>query len=172
MTPMNIIRQGYRMYFEPTAISYEEIVPAMSVEFKRRIRIGAGNFQAFFRLLDFLNPLRGWPFFCYVSHKVTRWFSPMFILLAAACCGTLSWISTMRLYQTLFVLGIIFVAGGLLHKIIPLKTSRGVYYFMAMNLALIAGFFRFLHGIRTATWSRTVRPSDKGEAISEKRQAF
>ena len=160
MTPMNIIRQGYRMYFEPAAISYEAIIPAMSVEFKRRVRIGAGNFQAFFRLADFLNPARGWPFFCYVSHKVTRWFSPIFILLSAACCAVLSYISTGLFYRGLLVLGIISVAGGLLHKIIPFRTAHHFYYFMAMNLALIVGFFRFLFGIRSATWSRTVRPSD------------
>ncbi len=160
MTPMNIIRQGYRMYFEPEAVSYEEIVPAMAIEFQRRIRIGAGNFQAFFRLLDFLNPARGWPFFCYFSHKVTRWFSPLFIVLAAVCCAALSCYPTGLFYRGLFTLGTVAVAGGLLHRFIPIRTTRRLYYFMAMNVALMAGLFRYLGGIRSATWSRTVRPGD------------
>ena len=48
MMPMNIIRQGYRMYFEPQSVSYEETVEQPDIEFSRRVRIGAGNFQAFF----------------------------------------------------------------------------------------------------------------------------
>jgi cellulose synthase/poly-beta-1,6-N-acetylglucosamine synthase-like glycosyltransferase len=161
MTPMNIIRQGYRMYFEPAALSYEEIVPHMTIEFNRRVRIGAGNYQAFFRLLDFLNPLRGWPFFCYVSHKVTRWFSPLFIALAGISCVALSCLSNAPVYRALSVVGVAGVLAGLLHKAIPVRAARRLYYFMAMNVALFCGFFRFLGGIRSATWSRTIRPGDE-----------
>jgi cellulose synthase/poly-beta-1,6-N-acetylglucosamine synthase-like glycosyltransferase len=156
--PMNIIRQGYRMCFEPSAVSYEEVLPQIQKEFKRRVRIGAGNFQAFFWLLDFLNPARGWPWFCYVSHKVTRWFSPMFIALAAVCCGILSFsCNGPTIYSLLFIAGLISVMAGLLHAIIPLPLTHRIYYFMAMNLAIIIGFFNFLSGIRSAAWPRTER---------------
>ena len=155
--PMNIIRQGYRMCFEPAAVSYEEVMPELKTEFRRRVRIGAGNFQAFFWLLDFLNPARGWPWFCYVSHKVTRWFSPLFIGLAAACCGILSFTGNGTVYQLLFISGLLSVIAGLFHAVIPLPLTRKIYYFMAMNLALIIGFSQFLAGIRSAVWSRTER---------------
>lgn len=155
--PMNIIRQGYRMYYEPSAVSYEEVVPRLTTEFRRRVRIGAGNFQAFFWLLDFLNPMYGWPWFCYVSHKVSRWFSPMFICASAAACGVLAFGTASLLYKTLFIAGALFTASGLLYKIIPLKFPRKVFYFLAMNAALILGFFRFLGGIRSAAWTRTER---------------
>ena len=158
LMPMNIIRQGYRMYFEPAAVAFEDAVPDVRTEFKRRIRIGAGNFQAFFWLLDFLNPACGWPWFCYVSHKVSRWFSPMFMCLAAVCCGTLSINGGPFIYTLFFVSGLLFVSAGLLHKLIPLPLARRVFYFLAMNLALIFGFFRFCAGIRSAVWSHTERP--------------
>jgi len=155
--PMNIIRQGYRMCFEPAAVSYEEAVPQLTTEFKRRVRIGAGNFQAFFWLLDFLNPLYGWPWFCYVSHKVSRWFSPLFIAAAALTCGLLAFGTGPVLYKFLFAAGALFIGSGLLYKAVPLRFPRKVFYFLAMNAALIAGFFRFLGGIRSAVWSRTER---------------
>jgi cellulose synthase/poly-beta-1,6-N-acetylglucosamine synthase-like glycosyltransferase len=82
LIPMNVIRKGYRMVFTVDAVSSEDMTENVKHEFSRRVRIGAGNFQAFFWLLDFLNPRRGWPWFCYVSHKVTRWFSPFFIIFA------------------------------------------------------------------------------------------
>jgi cellulose synthase/poly-beta-1,6-N-acetylglucosamine synthase-like glycosyltransferase len=157
MMPMNIIRQGYRMYFEPAAISYEEARPEMKMEFRRRIRIGAGNFQAFFWLLDFLNPKYGWPWFCYSSHKVSRWFSPLFLCIATLSCGLLAFDAAGPHYKLLFIAGVLFVASGLLYKFIPLNFPRKAFYFLAMNTALVLGFMRFLGGIRSAVWSRTER---------------
>lgn len=157
MMPMNIIRQGYRMFFDSGAVSYEAQNPAVGIEFKRRIRIGAGNFQAFFWLLDFLNPLKGWPWFCYVSHKVTRWFSPLFLLTAIVSCTFLAKFGTAPLYKMVFVTGGIFTVSSLFFKLIPLPIMRHIFYFLAMNVALGLGFFKFLGGIRSATWSRTER---------------
>jgi cellulose synthase/poly-beta-1,6-N-acetylglucosamine synthase-like glycosyltransferase len=157
MMPMNIIRQGYRMFFESNAVSYEAQNPEVGIEFKRRIRIGAGNFQAFFWLLDFLNPLKGWPWFCYVSHKVTRWFSPLFLVTAVLSCGFLAIFNTAPLYKMLFFTGTIFAISSLFFKLIPLPIMRHIFYFLAMNVALGLGFFKFLGGIRSATWSRTER---------------
>jgi cellulose synthase/poly-beta-1,6-N-acetylglucosamine synthase-like glycosyltransferase len=159
LMPMNVVRQGYRMYFEQAALSYEKPRPGLKTEFQRRVRIGAGNFQAFFWLLDFLNPAYGWPWFCYVSHKVSRWFSPLFICAAAMACGALALGTPTLIYKILFACGSLFVASGLLYKIIPFKLPRRAFYFMAMNAALIAGFFRFAGGIRSAVWSRTERPA-------------
>jgi poly-beta-1,6-N-acetyl-D-glucosamine synthase len=157
MMPMNIIRQGYRMFFEESAVSYENASKNMGTEFRRRVRIGAGNFQAFFWLLDFLDPRKGWPWFCYVSHKVSRWFSPMFLCIAAVSCGIAALAGSESIYRLLFASGTLLVVSGLLHKIIPLPLTRQLYYFLAMNAAIIFGFFRFLSGIRSATWSRTER---------------
>ena len=157
LMPMNIIRQGYRMQFDYDAVSCEKMSRQVGKEFTRRIRIGAGNFQAFFWLLDFLNPLYGWPWFCYVSHKVSRWFSPFFMAGGALTCGLLAFGSASVLYKTTFIAGALFIGSGLLYKAVPLRFPRRVFYFCAMNAALVAGFFRFLAGIRSAVWSRTER---------------
>jgi cellulose synthase/poly-beta-1,6-N-acetylglucosamine synthase-like glycosyltransferase len=157
LMPMNIIRQGRRMLFEYEAVSREKMANRVGKVFKRRIRIGAGNFQAFFWLLDFLNPKYGWPWFCYVSHKVSRWFSPLFIACAAMTCGLLAFGSATILYKILFAAGTLFIVSGLLYRIVPLKFPRTIFYFLAMNAALALGFVRFLGGIRSAVWSRTER---------------
>jgi cellulose synthase/poly-beta-1,6-N-acetylglucosamine synthase-like glycosyltransferase len=157
LMPMNIIRQGYRMYFDSNAVSYEEHNESVGIEFNRRIRIGAGNFQAFFWLLDFLNPLKGWPWFCYVSHKVTRWFSPLFFLSAVLACGFLARFDDMVIYKMMFYTGCIFAISSLFYQRIPLPIMRHIFYFLAMNVALGLGFFKFLRGIRTAAWMRTER---------------
>jgi len=157
MLPMNVVRQGKRMYFENAALSFEDAQEELAVEFKRRIRICAGNFQAFFWLLDFLNPARGWPWFCYVSHKVTRWFSPLFLLLGALCCAVLAFVDPALVYKVFLLFGIIGVAASLFHKIVPLPLGRQAFYFLAINAAALLGFCRFLGGIRSAVWARTER---------------
>jgi cellulose synthase/poly-beta-1,6-N-acetylglucosamine synthase-like glycosyltransferase len=157
LMPMNIIRQGYRMFFDAEAVSYEEPSQGVNLEFKRRVRIGAGNYQAFFWLLDFLNPLKGWPWFCFVSHKVTRWFSPLFFITALISCMMLAFFGDSTLYKTIFSTISFFSLLSLLHKAIPLPILRSIFYLLAMNTALVCGFFAFLRGIKSAVWSRTER---------------
>jgi cellulose synthase/poly-beta-1,6-N-acetylglucosamine synthase-like glycosyltransferase len=157
LIPMNCIRQGYRVIYEPEAVSEEDFTGNVVSEFSRRVRIGAGNFQAFFWLLDFLNPLRGWPFFCYFSHKVTRWFSPLFLLSLIISCGVLAFFDVSKIYKMLFSIGTIISLSSLLYKIIPLRIVQNSFYFFAMNTALIMGLLRFFRGIKTAAWSRTER---------------
>lgn len=157
LIPMNVIRQGYRVIYEPEAVSTEDFTGSVHSEFQRRVRIGAGNFQAFFWLLDFFNPMKGWPAFCLVSHKFTRWFSPLFLLLLIVCNMVLFFRNSQDIYRILFATGFITVASGMLHSLIKLPITRHVYYFLAMNIALLMGLFRFLGGIRNAAWSRTER---------------
>jgi cellulose synthase/poly-beta-1,6-N-acetylglucosamine synthase-like glycosyltransferase len=155
--PMKVIDQGYRIIYEPRALSEEDTTGDASQEYSRRIRIGAGNFQAFFWLLGFLNPFKGWPWFCYISHKVTRWFSPIALTLGYLACGVLAFTADFTVYKMLFATGTIFIITGLGFKVIPIRLTRHIFYFLIMNMALIAGFFRYLRGIRSAAWSRTER---------------
>jgi cellulose synthase/poly-beta-1,6-N-acetylglucosamine synthase-like glycosyltransferase len=157
LMPMNIIRQGFRMFFDAEAVSYEEASQGVKLEFKRRVRIGAGNYQAFFWLLDFLSPLKGWPWFCYLSHKVSRWFSPLFLIAAAVACAMLAYFNAGAVYKMLFYAAVFLGGSSLLYRVIPLPLLRSIFYLLAMNTALIMGFFRFLKGIRSPVWLRTER---------------
>ncbi|KMQ50211.1 Glycosyl transferase, group 2 family protein [Chitinispirillum alkaliphilum] len=157
LIPMSVVRRGYRVIYETEAVSEEDLAEKIAAEFSRRVRIGAGNFQAFFWLMDFLNPLRGWPWFCYLSHKVTRWFSPHFFILAVLSCSLLVVWNESVVYRTIFSAGTVLILSGIINKYFPLKLCRHVFYFLTMNSALFLGFFRFAGGIKTAAWSRTER---------------
>jgi cellulose synthase/poly-beta-1,6-N-acetylglucosamine synthase-like glycosyltransferase len=157
LIPMNAIRQGYRVIYEPDAVSEEDFTGNVISEFSRRIRIGAGNYQAFFWLLDFLNPLRGWPAYCFFSHKVTRWFSPFFLIGIILSCAFLFYFDAHALYKAFFTVGAILVLASFFYKVIPISLTRHIFYFLAMNLALIRGFFRYVGGIKSAAWTRTER---------------
>ncbi|MCL2688393.1 MAG: glycosyltransferase family 2 protein [Chitinispirillia bacterium] len=157
LIPMSIIRQGYRIIYEMEAVSEEDITEKVKSEFDRRVRIGAGNFQAFFWLFNFFNPMWGWPSFCYISHKVTRWFSPFFILFCLISSIFVVALGGGQIYKFLLSCGIIFSLSGLLYHQIPLRINRHIFYFFAMNLALLFGAVRFSSGIKSAVWKRTER---------------
>lgn len=155
--PMNVVRRHRRVWFEPSASSYEDSTEDLSMEFRRRVRIGAGNYQSLVWLFDFLNPLRGWPWYCYVSHKAIRWLSPLIIVVAAVACAVVCTATQSYLYCGMFGFGLAVVVAGLSSLLVPLRPTTYLYYFLAMNAALLAGLGRYLRGIRSAAWDRTQR---------------
>lgn len=157
LIPMNVIRQKKRVLFEKEAISYEDLAGNVKDEFQRRIRIGAGNFQSFFWLFDFLNPFMGWPAFCYISHKVLRWFSPLFFAGIYITSALLTFIFPDIVYQIIFGGACAGILISLTYKFPGIKTLRPFYYFLVMNIALFLGLFRYASGIKSAAWSRTER---------------
>ncbi|HAJ78428.1 MAG TPA: hypothetical protein DCO75_01540 [Fibrobacteres bacterium] len=154
LIPMNVIRRRSRMVFEAEAVSEEDMTEKIAHEFTRRIRIGAGNFQAFFWLPDFFNPFKGWPSFCFISHKATRWFSPFFIIVAFICSGILH---ASIMYALFFLSCLAFIIIGLLYPVLHFRLFRPAFYFLSMNTALVLGFLRFCTGIKSAAWSHTER---------------
>src|SRR5207244_1080602 len=67
--------------FEPEALAEEEAAPDAEGEFVRRVRIGAGNFQALGMLYRLLDPRRGFIALAFFSHKVVRWCVPLLLAL-------------------------------------------------------------------------------------------
>ncbi len=172
LIPMNIIRQQYRIIFEPEALSEEDMTESIAQEYIRRIRIGAGNFQAFFWLLDFLNPFRGWPAFCYLSHKVSRWFSPFFLGAAFICSCVLWVLHSTNFFLIVSAIGLFSIAIGLSFLVFPCRINRPAFYFFSMNIALIGGFLRYCKGIQSAVWSRTEREAEKSNSIDRSEMHF
>jgi cellulose synthase/poly-beta-1,6-N-acetylglucosamine synthase-like glycosyltransferase len=79
---MKVREKGYRMVYDPTAVAEEEL-PEQRAEWKRRVRIGSGDYQAISFCRRCLHPSYGWLAWAFWSHKVLRWFTPHLMLLAA-----------------------------------------------------------------------------------------
>jgi hypothetical protein len=126
-------------------------------ELGRRARIGAGNWQALARLPDLLDPRTGFVAFAFVSHKLLRWLGPLLLALAlgsnaAAAAAPGAWGLRALLAAQLLCYAI--AAAG---ERGAGAAGRGARYFVAMNAALAAGFWRFLRGSQRAAWRRTDR---------------
>jgi cellulose synthase/poly-beta-1,6-N-acetylglucosamine synthase-like glycosyltransferase len=159
--PVRIAVRGWKVPYEPAALALEETTEDARKEFGRRARIGAGNWQALARVPDVLDPRTGFVCFSFVSHKLLRWAAPL--LLAAALLANVALAAAPGAwgYRALALgqLGFYVLAfagwrgvGGPLRRV-----SALAHYFVAMNLALAVGFWRFVSGTQRAAWQRTER---------------
>lgn len=157
---MTVLRQRFQCISSIGARVYEDVSNNLKEEFRRKKRISAGNFQnlAAFSPLLFSN-IPGVAF-CFFSHKVIRWLVPFLVMMTL---GTSLALGIDRpAYRYLALLQIIVMAipviDHFLRKIkihaIPL---RFVSHFVLMNLALLAGFIRYLGGIKNNVWQPTRR---------------
>jgi cellulose synthase/poly-beta-1,6-N-acetylglucosamine synthase-like glycosyltransferase len=157
--PLDIRFQGYRVVYDPEAVAVEEIAPTLSAQFSRRVRLGAGDFQALFSNLACLNPKKGLPAFCFFSHRVLRWIAPM-LLLAAFFCSAL--LIGKFVFNFIVAAECVFYGAALLGHWRKKHGKRaGVLalplHFCSMNLALLLGFAQYISGRHSLIWKATPR---------------
>jgi len=157
--PMKVRARGYRVLYDPEAIAVEDPPPSRAAEFRRRLRIGAGNWQALRHCAHLLAPWRGWIALAFWSHKVLRWVTPYLLVVAFGAnlllLGRPLWRFIFAGQMAFYLLA---ASGWLLPKIrIPAGPLKTVTYFVVVNTALGAGLIRGLLGLQRAAWQRTAR---------------
>ncbi len=160
-TPMIwAVLAGKRAVWEMESKAFERSGQSFREEFRRRIRIGVGNYQTLFRYLDVLHPRHGIAAYTFFAHKVIRWLFPFLMLVALVANALLiqSPLYRVLLIGQLALYGIALCGAVLvaLHVRVPPITS--LFHFVAMNVALLIGFFRYLkQGNRRFVWEPTAR---------------
>jgi cellulose synthase/poly-beta-1,6-N-acetylglucosamine synthase-like glycosyltransferase len=156
---MNLVRDGYHCVYDPEAVATEEVPERMGDEFRRRVRIGIGNYQALRQFAGLLDPRRGAVALAFFSHKCLRWLVPHFLVLAFAANALLA---AQPLYAALLAMQVSFyLAAGYAF----LQSRRGQapralripLFLVGMNLALLVGCWRYLSGQYSGSWTRTQR---------------
>ncbi len=156
---MNVLAKNKRAILELNSICYEDVSNEMENEFNRKARMQAGNFQnlaVYWKQLFRFDAVS----FCFLSHKVIRWFGPLFLLLAFV--SNLFLIQLNTFYQLTFLLQCFLLLSPMIDaafkKInLHLPLLRFGSYFIIMNLALAKGFLVFVKGVETNAWNRTER---------------
>lgn len=155
LIPMNARRHCYRVLYDPEAVATDFAAENVQGEFTRRVRLAVGSFQSFGHLLR--TPMDGFTRFAFLSHKVLRWILPL--LLCMALISNLILIRYSWFYTVLGILQLAFYfwawIGYLLQKrITRVRYALLGYFILAMNLAFLVGFFRYLTNRGEATWQR------------------
>jgi glycosyltransferase involved in cell wall biosynthesis len=161
------LASGCEIIYDTSIVANEETPAEMGSEFRRRSRIGAGGFQSIGVLWRLLSPLQGWVAFSFASHKLLRWCVP-FLLLGAVLSNLFlignglyqAALSAQGLFYTAAVLGAMSTGAGL-----PARLLRVASLFTGMNIALLAGFWRWATGVQSGAWERTMRTTSEPSTI-------
>jgi cellulose synthase/poly-beta-1,6-N-acetylglucosamine synthase-like glycosyltransferase len=172
---MKVREQGFRMIYEPGAVADEEAPVSVKQEWNRRVRIGAGDYQALGLCAGCLHPSFGWFAWAFWSHKVLRWLTPHLFIIAAAgvvwrggmaldrfVSGTPSHGAT-AMWVALLAGLVAFLGCASIGRVLRKADSAGTAlfrwcdYFVTINAALMAGFVRFCRGNLSGRWQRTPR---------------
>jgi len=152
--PVSVYWQGFIGVYEPAALADEEAAPHVEAEFRRKVRIGTGDFRAVWECRRLLWPGRGWVAFAFWSHKVLRWCAPLLLIMVFVTNAFLPQ------YRWLFYGQIAFYLAAAAGKFVShqhhllAKLLRIPYYFVGSNLALLVGFGKCATGRQQATWTQ------------------
>lgn len=156
---LTVLGKKYRSVNIPEATVMEDTQPDMRGQFRRRVRIAAGSFQNLFRFGPFPSE-RISVSLAFVSHKILRWLTPLFLVLFFMTTVILSGRSDF--YLCLTAVQLIFIILSALDLVLDrygrkIKYQRYITQFLLMNVALTAGFVKALRGVKSGLWEPTKR---------------
>jgi poly-beta-1,6-N-acetyl-D-glucosamine synthase len=156
LVPLQIVRRGYRVVFEPEARAHDCTSATAQQEFARKARTIAGNFQLLARERWLFNPFENRLWFETISHKPLRLAIPLLhaVLLVANVAAADVWP-----YQWLLAGQVAFyaaaAAGGLQRRGQRRFVGFTVPYMLCLlSWATVVGFYRFLTNSQPITWER------------------
>ncbi len=157
---MKVLQKSYKAVNNLNAVVFEDVSNNLIDEFRRKVRIATGDFQ---NLKEFFGLL--WPpftglAFSFISHKIFRWISPLFLILAFVSSLILAFHYDFYLIIFgIYCLVLLLPAIDLLLKKNKIHNIflRFITHFLSMNLALIIGLLNFLKGVNSNVWKPTKR---------------
>ncbi len=152
--PMQVVKKGYRVIFESEAIAYDYPSSEIGLEFRRKVRTLAGNYQLFIKNPWFFNPFKNRLLIQTFSHKLLRLIIPeMLILLFIS-----SRLMEGPFYNVLFYLQCIFYIAGLagifFRKLRNIGLINFPAVFLTLNAASIVALYKVLSGKISVRWKK------------------
>jgi cellulose synthase/poly-beta-1,6-N-acetylglucosamine synthase-like glycosyltransferase len=154
--PLEIVKRGKRVIYEPEAISIEQPSASYEEEFERKVRILTRSIDGFLHMKTLLNPLR-YGFFSVQLwfHKILRYLVPFFL---AAATLSLIFLTHQPFYYVIYCL----VITALVFAAIARFTEGGqkstllfslIYYYLKVNFALTLAWINILKGKKITLWA-------------------
>ncbi|MDF2152227.1 glycosyltransferase family 2 protein [Vibrio sp. CAU 1672] len=153
--PMRIVLKGYHAVYEPRMLALELEASNDATDFKRRLRISAGNMQQLIKLRTLLRPRYRGTAFTFVSGKVLRLATPYLMLACLISSLSLS-------HNTVFAI----LSGGqvalyliaVLSLVVPslntIRVFKIISYVLLGHAANLTGGMRYLLGLENKPWTR------------------
>lgn len=154
--PLGIIKQGFRVVFEPEAIARGDLIDDVKLFFAQKVRGQAGMYQIFWLFRDLFIPKSPLLWFIFMSHGVGPVVIPWLLLvLIVVNCALFSLFP----YNFLLLLQLLFYSIAFLGAIAK-KTNLQIpfihlpYFFVINNIASLIGFWAFVFKLQKAEWKK------------------
>jgi cellulose synthase/poly-beta-1,6-N-acetylglucosamine synthase-like glycosyltransferase len=153
--PLAVYAQGYRVVFQPAAVSREEAPSTPGMEFRKKSRFVSHQLTTLSRLWPMLKPLERPRFlFQLMSHKLLRNMAPFFLI---GMLGTSFSIPAPYGPALLSLQGLFYgaaVMGMALQRLRrPFRLFTLPFYFCLVNAAAVAGIAHFFRRKNYAAWN-------------------
>ena len=165
--PMRIVGRGCRGVYDQDVVTYERERTEAGQEFRRRMRIAAGNVQQALRLSALADPQRPGLAFVFLSGKWLRAFAP-FLFVAALASSLILAAGGSGLFAAIAAAQL---AGYLLASIVLANRSaswpralRWGAYLVEGHLAGLIGGTRYLLGLERGRWARAAESRSLADA--------
>jgi len=156
LIPMNVIKQGYRVVYEPRVAAIELEQVNLDQDMSRRLRIAAGNFQQLIYLLPLLSPKYGWNAINFASGKALRAITPFILVvifisniylatihplfLSLLCC-------LVTLYSAVMLINIF-------HISLRLNAIKLICYLVNGYWVALKGSLKYILGLQEKVWTK------------------
>lgn len=153
LNPLQIVAAGWRAVYEPEAVCHEETAGGVLQEYRRRVRIVGRSWQAVSQLPGLLNPFRsGFFALALFSHKVLRWLSGLFFVLAAIGLAGVTASTTNAVSLIALGIGSLLIIVWVVSKRVRRLTGF-LGYFSVISAASLVGVFNGITGRVSGIWS-------------------
>jgi len=154
--PMGIVRQGYRVIYEPEAIARGDLIHESKAFFNQKVRGQSGMYQIFWLFRDMFLPKKPLSWFVFMSHTVGPVIAPWLLLFLFFANIALSSESP---YNTVLVLQFLFYFSSMIgaisaHFRVRIPLVHLPYFFVISNVASLFGCWAFIFKLQKATWQK------------------
>jgi cellulose synthase/poly-beta-1,6-N-acetylglucosamine synthase-like glycosyltransferase len=156
LIPMNVIKQGYRVIYEPRVVAIELEQVNLEQDMSRRLRIAAGNFQQLVYLLPLLSPKYGWNAVNFASGKALRAIMPFIFVFIFMCNIYLMPLDS--LFMSLMVCQICLYSAVMLINVFnispKLSVLKLVCYLINGYWVALKGSLKYIFGLQEKIWTK------------------
>ncbi|MCP4117302.1 MAG: glycosyltransferase family 2 protein [Desulfobacteraceae bacterium] len=154
--PLGIVKQGYRIVFEPEAVARGDVLERTLSFYNQKVRSQAGMYQLFWVFKDMFRFKNRIVWFIFMSHTVGPVAVPWMILLIFLSNLYLLYLP---FYSSVFVFQVGFYLLALAGASAQKRTTKFPllyipYYFTIANIGSLNGFLAYLRNNQAATWTK------------------
>lgn len=154
--PLGIIRQGFRVIFEPEAVARGDVIEDSGSFFNQKVRGQAGMYQIFWMFRDMFLPKKPFVWLTFMSHSVGPVLVPWCLLVLL-----FSNISLYSVYPYTYVLilQLLFYSSSIIGALsyffkMQIPFVYIPYFFVVGNSASLLAFWAYLFNMQKATWKK------------------